>query len=217
MSLINCKECGREVSSKADQCPGCGARLKKKTGCLKLLGYGFATLFVLAVIGSIGNRNKTPSNSGTAAITDAPDSAAGTGIATSAPKPHRQGETVHVGPTSYLVTRSRFSTHVSNNDFLDSKPDASFLLVYMTVRNDDTKARFIPPFMLVDEKGSEYETSSAGVFIEGALGGLDNLNPGVQKSGFVVFDVPETHKYSLKVSGAGFSGDDTLITLTPQK
>lgn len=43
MAMIKCKECGGEVSSKADACPKCGVRLKAKpSGCIvgffKLIG-----------------------------------------------------------------------------------------------------------------------------------------------------------------------------------
>lgn len=35
MALINCKECGNQVSKKADKCPHCGIKLKSKgNGCL---------------------------------------------------------------------------------------------------------------------------------------------------------------------------------------
>ena len=37
MALIKCKECGHEVSKKADKCPNCGAPIKKQTsGCAML-------------------------------------------------------------------------------------------------------------------------------------------------------------------------------------
>lgn len=43
VAMIKCKECGGEVSSKADACPKCGVRLKAKpSGCIvgffKLIG-----------------------------------------------------------------------------------------------------------------------------------------------------------------------------------
>ena len=31
MSLIKCKECGKEISNKAESCPNCGVKLPKKT------------------------------------------------------------------------------------------------------------------------------------------------------------------------------------------
>lgn len=49
MALIKCKECGNEVSTKADKCPNCGAPVKpKQIGC-------FASLIIIfLVIGLIG-------------------------------------------------------------------------------------------------------------------------------------------------------------------
>lgn len=42
MALIKCKECGNDVSTKADSCPKCGAKLKVASGCFvglfKLIG-----------------------------------------------------------------------------------------------------------------------------------------------------------------------------------
>lgn len=44
MALIKCKECGNEISKKADSCPSCGAKPKKKTSVW--------TWFVVCLIGA---------------------------------------------------------------------------------------------------------------------------------------------------------------------
>lgn len=47
MSLIKCKECSKEISSKAKTCPQCGATSKKKSnGCLLLI----ILLIVIAIV-----------------------------------------------------------------------------------------------------------------------------------------------------------------------
>ncbi len=47
MALINCKECGKEISDQAKSCPHCGMPLKKK-------GKGFAVAsLVLGIIGCV--------------------------------------------------------------------------------------------------------------------------------------------------------------------
>ena len=71
-NLIKCKGCGQEVSPDAKACPKCGAPVKKKTGCLMMIVYGFVGLIALAIIGSIisgGSSNKSggDSSSGSAA------------------------------------------------------------------------------------------------------------------------------------------------------
>lgn len=69
MALKKCKECGKEVSTKAESCPNCGAVLKKKPtkfGCGGLL----LLIIIIAIFGSIvGNftddssKNKSKSTS----------------------------------------------------------------------------------------------------------------------------------------------------------
>lgn len=57
MALIKCKECGAEVSDKADVCPKCGApfklRVKGPSGCmmilLVLIGVAFLFYFIVRV------------------------------------------------------------------------------------------------------------------------------------------------------------------------
>lgn len=67
MALIKCKECEKEVSTKAEKCPNCGAPVKKKgIGCL-----GFSVLFIgfivfVIVLGSVLNTsNKSTSSNKT--------------------------------------------------------------------------------------------------------------------------------------------------------
>ena len=70
MALIKCKECGNEISSKAETCPKCGLRLKGSpksnsgSGCIvglgKLIGglIGGAIVLVIA-ISLLSNQNPT--------------------------------------------------------------------------------------------------------------------------------------------------------------
>lgn len=129
---------------------------------------------------------------------------------------YKEGETVQVGYTSYAVWRSWWSSHLSDNQFLDKKPNAMFLFVDLTVRNDDTKARTVPPFKLVDENGAEYDASADGWAVENSIGIIENLNPSVSKRGYVVFDVPPERKYRLKLSGGYWSGKYAYVELNPK-
>lgn len=64
MALINCKECGEQVSSKADACPKCGSpvslRKKGPSGCMMLV---IITLSVLALIVVLINLNSGSTHS----------------------------------------------------------------------------------------------------------------------------------------------------------
>ncbi|MBQ6164739.1 MAG: zinc ribbon domain-containing protein [Clostridia bacterium] len=66
MALINCPECGKEISDRAKQCPSCGFRLKKyRYPKLKIiLITSCAFVFVsLIVYGAISAKNKSSSKS----------------------------------------------------------------------------------------------------------------------------------------------------------
>lgn len=40
-NLINCKDCGKEISKKAKTCPHCGAKVKKKKIGLGIVKWNF--------------------------------------------------------------------------------------------------------------------------------------------------------------------------------
>lgn len=129
---------------------------------------------------------------------------------------YAEGEGFHVGCTSYIVWQSWWSCQLSENRFLNQRPNATYLFVELTVRNDDKTARMIPPFTLIDDGGAEHRTSSGGWAVEGSISALDTLNPFVTKQGFIVFDVPRNQNYHLKVSGGFWSGRSAYIQLVPK-
>lgn len=50
MALIKCKECGEKVSTKAKNCPACGAPIKRTSGCAVVL----LVLLGVSIIACIG-------------------------------------------------------------------------------------------------------------------------------------------------------------------
>ena len=48
MALINCKECGAQVSTQAKSCPSCGAKIKKPTSIITwiFLGLMYITIYI---------------------------------------------------------------------------------------------------------------------------------------------------------------------------
>lgn len=51
MALENCKECGAQISSKAKQCPSCGAPIKRTSFLTKLAAIFIAFIVIIAVMG----------------------------------------------------------------------------------------------------------------------------------------------------------------------
>lgn len=68
MALISCKECGSEVSSKAETCPKCGVRvLAEPIGCGMTIGVVVASVIIIPVILSVlvsGTGDGAPSLAG---------------------------------------------------------------------------------------------------------------------------------------------------------
>lgn len=60
MALIKCKECSSEISTKAEACPKCGAKVLRTTLFTKIVGTVFGFLVLSAVIGSSGNSSNQP-------------------------------------------------------------------------------------------------------------------------------------------------------------
>lgn len=197
--------------------------LRQGGGCLSIIG-GLVVIGLLVVmipvcagLFSLGSRpstsERTPTG-GTPAPQSTSESASGQ-PAKKAQTEKQMRETLNVGYTSYCVWRAWYSDRLSKNQFLNKRANAKWLFLDISVRNDDTKARMVPPFKLIDENGAEYEAAAEGMMIENAIGVLETLNPSVTKQGLVVFDVPENRKYRLKVSGGYWSGEDAFIRIVP--
>lgn len=203
MALVKCKECGQEVSHKAGACPKCGAPIKKKTSLFTWIVAVVAGLWLIGYLLSLGNNSG--SNSSGSSSTPSTAKAMTTN--------YKLGETAHVGYTSYTVWKAFYRDQLSENPYINQPPDAVYLFVDITVRNDDTKARTIPPFKLIDENGAEYEASSKSWSVDGSIGILYSLNPSVEKHGYIVFDVPRGKLYKLEISGGYWVSDKALVNL----
>jgi len=119
---------------------------------------------------------------------------------------YEAGSWVRVGDLSYLVSGAYWTRKIERSN-------AHFLVVDLTVRNDDDESRYIPDFELVDDRGATHSRTTTNA--DGALGVLDELNPRVEKQGYVAFKVPPGN-YKLKVSSrAVWSRDHAFIELKP--
>lgn len=65
MAIVKCKECGGELSTKADACPKCGAKQARSGGCLKVILLLFLAFVALAVIVPFVGNNDAPKSGST--------------------------------------------------------------------------------------------------------------------------------------------------------
>ena len=209
VALEKCEECGNEVSTAATSCPRCGYIRKKSGGAIWKISVGIFALIVFAAVFSQNNNSTTQANANTTA------SAGPAAADLSVNSVHREGEPVLVGYTGYGVWSSWWSPQLTADKFLDQAPNAKYLFVALTVLNNDTKARDIPPLKLVDDQGAEYDADSRGYLLPGSLGLIESLNPSVHKLGFIVFDVPPDKNYRLELSGGFWSKESAFVKLEP--
>lgn len=59
MALTKCKECGNEISTKADACPKCGAKPQKTSGCAVIVLLFFGFILFSAIVGQCSNSSRT--------------------------------------------------------------------------------------------------------------------------------------------------------------
>ena len=61
MAMTKCKECGGEISTKADACPRCGAKQVRTSGCAKIVLIFLGLMVFVAMIGRCGREPSTSS------------------------------------------------------------------------------------------------------------------------------------------------------------
>lgn len=130
-----------------------------------------------------------------------------------APKPaaYKVGDSVTVGYWSYRVNSIKWAKSVGS-DMLRQTADAKFLIVSVSVRNNDKTPSTMPPVKLVDAQGREFNESANGAMLENSFDLIKQLNPTVQSTGVILFDVPDG-KYWAVVSGGFTSGETEKIEL----
>lgn len=184
------------------------------------IGFGVALIFLLTCA-YIADRNTSPSTVNAISNLEALQSIAKSAKATQSEAPpsfaspqtavatYEMGHPFRVGYTSYQV----HSIQWSDAALAGQAPNAAYLAVEVSVKNEDREARIVPPFKLIDEAGAEYDESSNKIFMQESINLLENLNPGVTKRGWLLFDTPQNHTYKLKASGGFWSKDAALVPL----
>jgi hypothetical protein len=205
--LINCKGCGQEVSPEAKSCPKCGAPIKKKTGCLMMIVYGFVGLIALAIIGSLLSGGSKSSNRSSGGSTSQANPA-------NQPAEHKVGDTFSSGGVEITITKVEIRTSVGGDMFKSTPAEGGqYIAVQWKYKNISTKpiSSFDTPSLhLIDPQDVKYDRDS------GASGSyatelnltekvLSDLNPGISVTAASIFEVGKTafdqSKWKLLVKG----------------
>ncbi|MBD3110149.1 DUF4352 domain-containing protein [Bacillus sp. AGMB 02131] len=133
-------------------------------------------------------------------------------------KVYQVGEKVEAGKLAYEVTNISVTNEIaSDNEFVESAvTEGQFIIIDVTAYNNDSEARMVDSnmFKMKDDQGREFQPSSDSevmMLVDGMMDFfLQDINPGLSKSGQLVFELPaDATSYTLEVSsGFGWSGGE---------
>ena len=237
-----CPNCGTDLHSQPPSfCPSCGATVKRPTGeaqpvdaksqrVRKRVGFRpgrFVGVLIVLLTLVYWFSSPSPSPSPTPAPTPLPSNTETTASTAQPnediPAKHTIGDQFSVGYWTYRCDGTTWMSSIPTEYNEVKFPDAAFLVVRLYVRNDDTTASILPTaFTLIDEQGREYNKSETQLpesyppfYLKGgSFSTFKQFNPGVSATGAIVFDVPRSATYSLKVSGGYEAAKYALIDLS---
>ncbi|MBE5993804.1 MAG: DUF4352 domain-containing protein [Paenibacillaceae bacterium] len=207
-----CKYCRTEIPYNAKVCPQC--RKKQGPGGCLIAVIAFIALGVLgSCLGALGN-NKDAANS-------KPKTENVSSEETTKDSSKELIAFGSEGQSDDLVLKINdigATEEIKENQFLSYKPDSGkYALVNITIKNTGKKAVSLTNgyFKLVTADEAEYKPT--------ILVGLDNkyitfetINPGLDVTGYLVFEVPndlEVSDTTLKFSGTGLFTSSTIFSL----
>ncbi|NHN33551.1 DUF4352 domain-containing protein [Paenibacillus sp. S3N08] len=124
------------------------------------------------------------------------------------------GESITIGSLGVGVAKDIKVSQTVGSQYLNQKAQGTYWIFGISIKNGDKAARMIDTsmFQLVSSDGTKYEADSTANLYANDAGKFmfQNINPGIQTNGFVVFDMPPDAKdkmadFKLKVdSGVGF-------------
>lgn len=125
------------------------------------------------------------------------------------------GDTVRAGEFDYTVNSVSSTKEIGEEPFSETT-DGEFLLVNVTIKNNDSEGRVMDSsmFSLLDSQGNEYDQDGgAAMFLDEGSLFLENVNPGMSRTGVIVFEIPEgLSDLSLEVdSGVMFAAGETKV------
>ncbi|MGG3853123.1 DUF4352 domain-containing protein [Caldifermentibacillus hisashii] len=128
------------------------------------------------------------------------------------------GEKVEVGKLAYTVSNVETTNELkSDNEYIEpATTDGQFVVIDIEAFNNDKETRMVDSsmFKIKDNQGREFEptTDTDVMMVLGDFADffLQDINPGISKTGKLVFELPsDANNFSLEVSsGFGFAGGD---------
>lgn len=182
MALIKCKECGKEVSEKAEKCPHCGVVVcqpKKKTGCLTqifaVIVFGFIAMLIYGACS--GADTTTPSQ----AKRNVDE------ISSVIPDVYIN-QPLQIGPFTIVVKQVKETKNIGKY-----KPSNMYLQVFVEITNNSNTDANAPHFSLHNQTNkslspcipdSHFITDD----VKGSVFNAELTKAGETKKGYIPFD-----------------------------
>lgn len=124
------------------------------------------------------------------------------------------GEEAADGEFTFVVTQVEPGVTRIGNEYLSQEPQGQYVLVHVTVTNTGTEARYFDSSSqkAQDTEGRTHSAdSSAGIYLDDSNSFLNQINPGNQVAGVVVFDIPVNATLAtVDLHDSAFSGGVTV-------
>lgn len=183
---------------------------------LKIIAIIFGVFIVIGVIGSMGEDDNASNETATEA--NAEDKGSKEEPKKEESKIYQVGDLVKTGKLAYKVTNVTSTNELkSDNQFIESATTpGQFIVIDIEAYNNDSKARMVDSsmFKVKDDQKREFEPSNDSevmMVVDGVMDFfLQDINPGLSKTGQLVFELPaDASSYTLEVSsGYGWSGGE---------
>jgi len=162
------------------------------------------------LVAVVSGDDTKPTGSDTNATTDTTKKADDADADQPKAKSAKIGTPVRDGKFEFTVTKIERGKTKVGNEYLSKKSQGEFVLVHVTVKNigDEPQSFFGDDQKLISADGKEYSADTeAAIYLEDSQSLYEEINPGNQVKGIVIFDVPKGAKFAtLVLHDSAFSG-----------
>lgn len=208
-----CKYCQSEIDKKAKVCPNCR---KKQGGKGKFIVLGIIVFFIIVAV--------LTSNSDDTSKSASNDSGSSTEKADTKKADTKKDDIVAFGSEgqsedlSLKVNKVGDKKEITEGSIISYKPDSGkYAIINITIKNTGKEAISLTNgyFKLITADDAEYEPTIL-IGLDNKYISFESINPGLDVTGNLVFEVPNDLKVSsatLKFSGTGLFSKSTVFSL----
>ncbi len=127
------------------------------------------------------------------------------------------GDKVSLGNFTCCVDEFFWSKDLHPHPIANERADGRYLFIKLLVTNNGKVYSKMPRFRLVGDSGELYVENESLFSAPGALDRSEDLNPGVTRRGYIVFDVSQERVYRLELSDRSLNGKQLYVTIYDHK